>query len=162
MLLLFFTWLLPLADHWSVIWNLEMLVFEERGKPEYQEKKSCQHKKKKCWHWKLNLGHIDGRSFSALTTILTIKVSLSTINFRSLGWTWRVDRKISPSDNRQTGDSNWRVSQYGQWLEYPPREGDLEIFGWRFQGYHLEPGLGVSSGYNERGTMNQWWKIEEK
>ena len=48
-----------------------MLVFEERGKPEYQEKKSCQHKKKKCWHWKLNLGHIDGRYFSALTTILT-------------------------------------------------------------------------------------------
>ena len=48
LLLLFFTRLLPLADHWSVIWNLEMLVFEERGKPDYQEKKSCQHKKKKC------------------------------------------------------------------------------------------------------------------
>ena len=46
-----------------------MLVFEKRGKPEYQEKKNldsiC------CWHSKLNLGHIDRRYFSALAAVLT-------------------------------------------------------------------------------------------
>ena len=45
-----------------------MLVFKERGKPEYQEKKISP---AWCWHWKLNLGHIDGRYFSALTAVLT-------------------------------------------------------------------------------------------
>ena len=59
---------LRLPDSWSN-WNLEMMVFEERGKPEYPEKNLLEQRREPTtnsthiWrrHWELNPGHIDGR-----------------------------------------------------------------------------------------------------
>ena len=59
---------LRLPDSWSN-WNLEMLVFEERGKPEYPEKNSSEQRREPTTNsthiWRrrrdLNPGHIGGR-----------------------------------------------------------------------------------------------------
>ena len=59
---------LRLPDSWSN-WNLEMLVFEERGKPEYPEKSLSEQGRQPTtnsthiWRrrWELNPGHIGGR-----------------------------------------------------------------------------------------------------
>ena len=59
---------LRLPDSWSNC-NLEMLVFEERGKPEYPEKNLSEQRKEPTtnlthiWRrrWELNPGHIGGR-----------------------------------------------------------------------------------------------------
>ena len=59
---------LRLPDSWSN-WNLKMLVFEERGKPEYPEKNLLEQRREPTtnsthiWrrHQELNPGHIDGR-----------------------------------------------------------------------------------------------------
>ena len=59
---------LRLPDSWSN-WNLEMLVFEERGKPEYPEKNLSEQRREPttnsthiwCRRWDLNPGHIGGR-----------------------------------------------------------------------------------------------------
>ena len=59
---------LHLPDAWSN-WNLEMLVFEERGKLEYPEKNLLEQGREPTtnsthiWHqtWELNPGHIGGR-----------------------------------------------------------------------------------------------------
>ena len=59
---------LCLPGFWSN-WNLEMLVFEERGKSEYPEKNLSEQRREPTtnstpiWHWRqhLNPGHIDGR-----------------------------------------------------------------------------------------------------
>ena len=59
---------LRLPDSWSN-WNLKMLVFEERGKPEYPEKNLSEQRREPTtnlthiWrrHRDLNPGHIDGR-----------------------------------------------------------------------------------------------------
>ena len=59
---------LHLPDSWSN-WNLEMLVFEERGKPEYPEKNLSEQRREPTtnsthiWHWRqdMNPGHIGGR-----------------------------------------------------------------------------------------------------
>ena len=59
---------LPLPDSWSN-WNLEMLVFEERGKPEYPEKNRSEQRREPTTNsthiWRrrrdLNPGHIGGR-----------------------------------------------------------------------------------------------------
>ena len=56
---------LHLPDSW-LNWNLEMLVFEERGKPEYPEKNLLEQGREPAtnsthiWHqtWEMNLGHI--------------------------------------------------------------------------------------------------------
>ena len=66
---------LCLPDSWSN-WNLEMLVFEERGKPEYLEKNLSEHRERTnnkpnphIWlrRQDLNLGHIGGRRVLSLT-----------------------------------------------------------------------------------------------
>ena len=59
---------LRLPDSWSN-WNLEMLVFEERGKPEYPEKNLSEQRREPttnsthiwCRHRDLNPDHIIGR-----------------------------------------------------------------------------------------------------
>ena len=59
---------LRLPDSWSN-WNLEMLVFEERGKPEYPEKNLSEQRREPTTNlthiWRqrrdLNPGHIGGR-----------------------------------------------------------------------------------------------------
>ena len=59
---------LRLPDSWSD-WNLEMLVFEERGKPEYPEKNLSDQRREPTtnsphiWRrrWDLNPGHIGRR-----------------------------------------------------------------------------------------------------
>ena len=59
---------LRLPDSWSN-WNLEMLVFEERGKPEYPEKNLLEQGREPttnlthiwCRRCELNPGHIGGR-----------------------------------------------------------------------------------------------------
>ena len=66
--------ILRVPDSWSN-WNLEMLVFEERGKPEYPEKNLSEQKTEtttdptQIWRRRreLNSGHIGGRgAFSPL------------------------------------------------------------------------------------------------
>ena len=59
---------LSLPDSWSN-WNLEVLVFDERGKLEYSKKNLLEQRREPrtnsthiwCWCWDLNLGHIGGR-----------------------------------------------------------------------------------------------------
>ena len=58
---------LCLPDSWSN-WNLEMLVFEERGKPEYPEKNHSEQGREPktnsthiwCWRWDLNPAKLVG------------------------------------------------------------------------------------------------------
>ena len=84
---------LLLPDSWSN-WNLEMLVFEERGKPEYPEKNLSEQRREPTtnsthtWRWcrDLNLGHIGGRwALSPLGHPLLPK------GWRKVerGWKWR-------------------------------------------------------------------------
>ena len=59
---------LRLTDSWS-IWNFEMLVFEERGKPEYPDKNLAEQRREPTTNsthiWRrrrdLNPAHIGGR-----------------------------------------------------------------------------------------------------
>ena len=73
---------LRLGDSWSNQ-NLEMLVFKERGKPEYPEKKLSEQRREPTtnsthiWHrhLDLNLGHVGrGRTLSSLRHPLLNKV----------------------------------------------------------------------------------------
>ena len=78
---------LRLPDCWSN-WNLEMMVFEERGKPEYPEKNLSEHRKEPTtnsthmWrrHRNLNQGHTELHCWeaSALTTALPLAPQSST------------------------------------------------------------------------------------
>ena len=65
---------LHLPDSWSN-WNLEMLVFEGRGKPEYPEEKLRREPTANSTHiWRqcqdFNPGHIVGRRVLSLTATL--------------------------------------------------------------------------------------------
>ena len=59
---------LRLPNSWSN-WNLEVLVFEERGKPGYPEKNLSEQGRQQttnsthiwCRHWDVNLGNVGGR-----------------------------------------------------------------------------------------------------
>ena len=67
---------LHLPDSWSN-WDLEMLLFQERGKPEYPEKNLPEQRREPTTNsthiWRrrgdLNLGHISGRRHSHHCTI---------------------------------------------------------------------------------------------
>ena len=77
---------LRLPDSWSN-WNLEMLVFEETGKPEYPEKNLSEQRREpttnstQIWRrrWDSNPGHIGGRrALSSLPhPLLSKKIFLS-------------------------------------------------------------------------------------
>ena len=88
-------------------WNLEMLLFEERGKPEYPEKNLSEQRREPTtnsthiWHWRqdLNVGHNGGkRVLSPLRHHLLPKELKPSLNmnrifykniFRSIDWTLR-------------------------------------------------------------------------
>jgi len=74
---------LRLPDSWSN-WNLEILVFEERGKPEYREENFSEQRREpttKSTHiWRrrrdLNPGHIGGRRvLSPLTSLKRMRIA---------------------------------------------------------------------------------------
>ena len=87
---------LRLPDSWSN-WNLEMLVFEERGKPEYPEKNLSEQRRKPTTNsthiWRrrrdLNPGHIDGRRalsplrYPLLPPLLIMSINLNYIALKS-------------------------------------------------------------------------------
>ena len=75
---------LRLLDSWSK-WNLEMLVFEKGGKPEYPKKNYLEERREPTtnsthiWlrHWDLNPGHNGGRrGLSPLRHPLLLKITI--------------------------------------------------------------------------------------
>ena len=106
---------LHLPDSWPNR-NLEMLVFEERGKPEYQEKNLSEQRREPTtnwthiWprRWDLNPGHIGGRwalsplhyhllTKGATKGFLTSSFSLSLIFFYS--WEGEGDTEVGKDKN---------------------------------------------------------------
>ena len=92
---------LRLPNSWSN-WNLEMLVFEERGKPEYPEKNLSEQRGEPgtnsthIWHRRqdLNPGHIDGRRvLSPLRHPLLPKSSVQVFIPKNK-WEWKGKKKV--------------------------------------------------------------------
>ena len=92
---------LRLPDSWSN-WNLEMLVFEERGKPEYPEKNLSEKRREPTTNsthmrrrrWDLNPGQIGGRRvLSPLRHPLLPKEGKNR-----LGSLAKLDESMSPSN----------------------------------------------------------------
>ena len=84
---------LHLPDAWSN-WNLEILVFEERGKPKYPEKNLSEQRREPTTNsthiWRdrqdLNPGHIGGRRALSILhhPLFTAKGQTTTQNWKGL------------------------------------------------------------------------------
>ena len=135
---------LRLPDSWSN-WNLELLVFEERGKSEYPEKNLPEQRREpttnsthlwhRCRDW--NPGHIGGRwALPPLRHPLLpfwqdldvyylnkAEVKCSLTRFNNI----TVDRKKSPKKKRGMKVRNWRWAEVKMACKNETRRDILEL-----------------------------------
>ena len=127
-------------DSWSN-WNLEMLVFEERGKPEYPEKNLSEQRREPTtnsthiWRWRqdLNPGHIGGRRVLSPLRHPCSPLGNVEENYFAL-WgggiaIYGLYRMCDCSSNYSTGYRNWRKTD------------QFTGISWRFYSTLEKPGI---------------------